>query len=53
MACASPTPTIAELRRYLERVDRHGREQGAVLPFGVDGDRSAFAAWRFAARAFA
>ena len=24
------------MRRYLERVERHGREQGAVLPFGVE-----------------
>src|SRR5580704_1248034 len=36
MACASQTLTIADMRRYLERIDRHGREQGAVLPFGVD-----------------
>jgi protein ImuA len=35
MAHASPPMTIAEMRRYLERVDRHGREQGAILPFGV------------------
>jgi protein ImuA len=28
--------TIAEMRSYLERVDRHGREQGLVLPFGVE-----------------
>lgn len=36
MACASLQPTIAEMRRYLERAARHGREQGAVLPFGVE-----------------
>jgi protein ImuA len=36
MACASQTLTIADMRRYLERIDRHGREQGAVLPFEVD-----------------
>jgi protein ImuA len=27
--------TVADMRQYLERCDRHGREQGAVLPFGV------------------
>ena len=35
MALASPQRPIAELRRYLERIERHGREQGEVLPFGV------------------
>ena len=35
MACASQTPTIADLRRYLERLDRHGHE-AAVLPFGLE-----------------
>jgi protein ImuA len=28
--------TIAEMRRYLERADRPGRESNAVLPFGVE-----------------
>jgi len=36
MARASPTMTIAEMRRYVERAESHGREQGAVLPFGVE-----------------
>ena len=36
MAHASQPMTIAEMRAYLERVDRHGREQGPVLPFGVE-----------------
>ncbi|HEY1745434.1 MAG TPA: hypothetical protein VGG11_01520 [Xanthobacteraceae bacterium] len=36
MACASLQPTIAEMRRYLERAARHGREQGTVLQFGVE-----------------
>jgi len=31
MAQASPPMSIAEMRRYLERVDRHGREQGSAL----------------------
>src|ERR1700727_2124731 len=35
MALASPQKPIAELRRYLERVEGHGREQSQVLPFGV------------------
>jgi protein ImuA len=35
MALASPQRPIAELRRYLERVEGHGRERGEVLPFGV------------------
>jgi protein ImuA len=35
MARASPPTSIAEMRRYLERVDRHGREQSEVLRFGV------------------
>ena len=35
MAQASQPMTIAEMRRYLERVDRLGREQGAILPFDV------------------
>jgi protein ImuA len=35
MAPASPQKPIADLRRYLERVEGHAREQGEVLPFGV------------------
>jgi protein ImuA len=35
MALASPPLTIAEMRSYLVRVEGHGREPGAVLPFGV------------------
>jgi len=35
MAQAGPPMSIAEMRRYLERVEGHGREQGTVLPFGV------------------
>ena len=53
MALASPPISIAELRRYLERVEGHGREQGEVLPFGVAAIDDATAAWRSAARSFA
>lgn len=35
MALASPTTSIADLRSYLERVDRHGRAPREVLPFEV------------------
>ena len=35
MAQASQTMSIAEVRRYLERVEGHGRDQGDVLPFGL------------------
>ena len=35
MAEASPPTSIAEIQRHLARVERHGRETGAVLPFGV------------------
>jgi protein ImuA len=35
MAPASPHIPIAELRRWLERAERHGRAEGTVLPFGV------------------
>ena len=35
MALASPPLSIADMRRYLESADRHCREQGPVLPFGV------------------
>jgi hypothetical protein len=41
MALASPPTAIAELRRWLERVEAHGRTEHAVLPFGLDAiDRS-------------
>jgi protein ImuA len=41
MALASPPTAIAELRRWLERVEAHGRTEQAVLPFGLDAiDRS-------------
>jgi protein ImuA len=35
MAPASPQLSIAELRRWLERAERRGRAESAVLPFGV------------------
>jgi protein ImuA len=35
MAQASQPMSIAEMRRYLERIEGHGREQGAVLAFGL------------------
>jgi protein ImuA len=35
MVPASPHIPVAELRRWLERAERHGRAEGAVLPFGV------------------
>ncbi|WP_375414144.1 ImuA family protein [uncultured Bradyrhizobium sp.] len=35
MASASPHMPIAELRRWLERTERHGRALSAVVPFGV------------------
>jgi protein ImuA len=35
MAQASQPMSIAEMRRYLERAEGHGREQAPVLPFGV------------------
>lgn len=35
MASASPHIPVAELRRWLERTERHGRAEGEVLPFGV------------------
>jgi protein ImuA len=35
MALASPQIPIAELHRWLERTERHGRSESAVLPFGV------------------
>jgi hypothetical protein len=41
MALASPPTAVAELRRWLERVEAHGRTEQAVLPFGLDAiDRS-------------
>ena len=41
MALASPPTAVAELRRWLERVEAHGRTENAVLPFGLDAiDRS-------------
>ena len=36
MAPASPPSPVADLRRFLERMESHGRLTGAVLPFGVD-----------------
>ena len=36
MALASPPTAVAELRRWLERVEAHGRTEQAVLPFGLD-----------------
>src|SRR6201996_8140444 len=35
MAIASPQTSIAELRRWLERAERHGQAPGLLLPFGV------------------
>ena len=35
MALASPQMPIAELRRWLERMESHGRASAAVLPFGI------------------
>lgn len=35
MAPANPQIPVAELRRWLERVDGHGRAEGGVLPFGA------------------
>jgi protein ImuA len=35
MAQASQPMSIAEVRRYLERADRHGCVETSVLPFGV------------------
>jgi protein ImuA len=35
MALASPQMPIAELRRWLERTESHGRAAGSVLPFGL------------------
>jgi protein ImuA len=41
MALASPPTAIAELRRWLERVEAHGRTEQAVLSFGLNAiDRS-------------
>jgi protein ImuA len=36
MALASPPTAIAELRRWLERVEAYGRTEPGVLPFGLD-----------------
>ena len=36
MAPASPPIAIADLRRWLERTESHGRAEGGVLAFGVD-----------------
>jgi protein ImuA len=35
MAVASPQMLIAELRRWLARMESHGRASAAVLPFGL------------------
>jgi protein ImuA len=35
MAPASPQIPVAELRRWLERTERHGHTEGAALPFGL------------------
>jgi hypothetical protein len=32
---SSQPMSIAAMRRYLERVEGHGREQGKILPFGL------------------
>ena len=35
MAPASPPSPVADLRRFLERMESHGRLTGAVLPPGI------------------
>jgi len=35
MAVASPQMLIADLRRWLARVESHGRASAAVLPFNI------------------
>jgi hypothetical protein len=40
MMLASPQTSIADLRRYLERADSHGKMASDVLPFGRRGRSS-------------
>ncbi len=35
MAVASPQMPVADLRRWLARVESHGRASAAVLPFDI------------------
>jgi protein ImuA len=35
MAQVSQPMSIAQVRRYLERADRHGSAEATILPFGV------------------
>ena len=38
MAVASPQMLVADLRRWLARMQSHGRASAAVLPFDIGGE---------------